>query len=112
MLSYSGFNSKKIKKIWPELSLKMQEISQILEANAKYAPYLQKQNTDIKLLLQEEGYKIPKDFNFSKILALSTEVREKLSAVKPQTIAQAKRIPGVTPAAAVSILIHLKNKVA
>ena len=84
----------KIKKIWPELSEIRSDISTVTEANAKYHPYLKRQEEDIKLLKKEEGQKIPHNFDFSVLQGLSAEVREKLLNVKPQTIAQVKRIPG------------------
>ena len=70
------------------------DISTVAEANAKYHPYLKRQEEDIKLLKKEEGQKIPHNFDFSVLQGLSAEVREKLLNVKPQTIAQVKRIPG------------------
>ncbi|ABD45933.1 tRNA uridine-5-carboxymethylaminomethyl(34) synthesis enzyme MnmG [Neorickettsia sennetsu] len=96
-------------RIWPELSEVPEKYREMLTINARYEPYLLRQEQDVKLLRNNEKVVIPSNFDFGAIKSLSSEVIEKLEAVRPETLAQAKRISGVTPAAIVSILIHLRR---
>ena len=74
-----------------------------IETETKYAGYLAQQDRQILQMTDAESRPIPKDFSYSAIPGLSNEVRHKLDKVRPETLGQAKRIPGVTPAA-VSVL--------
>jgi tRNA uridine 5-carboxymethylaminomethyl modification enzyme len=74
-----------------------------VETEAKYEGYLVQQDRQIRRLSESEGRGIPADFSYESIPGLSTEVRQKLSRVRPVTLGQAGQIPGVTPAA-VSVL--------
>ncbi|APR99106.1 tRNA uridine-5-carboxymethylaminomethyl(34) synthesis enzyme MnmG [Wolbachia endosymbiont of Folsomia candida] len=86
------------------------EIYEIIEIEAKYKPYLVRQEADMKFLQEETNTSIPLDFDYSQVKGLSSEVREKLQTINPSTIGIAKQIQGITPAAIVSILVYLKNK--
>jgi tRNA uridine 5-carboxymethylaminomethyl modification enzyme len=74
-----------------------------VETEAKYEGYLLQQDRQIRRMVDAEGRQIPSDFAYENIPGLSTEVRQKLTRVRPVTLGQAGRIPGVTPAA-VSVL--------
>jgi tRNA uridine 5-carboxymethylaminomethyl modification enzyme len=74
-----------------------------VETEAKYEGYLLQQDRQIRRLVEAEGRGIPTDFSYENIPGLSNEVRQKLTRVRPVTLGQAGRIPGVTPAA-VSVL--------
>jgi tRNA uridine 5-carboxymethylaminomethyl modification enzyme len=74
-----------------------------VETEAKYEGYLLQQDRQIRRLVESEGRGIPADFSYECIPGLSNEVRQKLTRVRPVTLGQAGRIPGVTPAA-VSVL--------
>lgn len=76
---------------------------------AKYSGYIDRQKEDIDRLKRLEGTDIPQDFSYSDVKGLSNEVVQKLSEVSPATIAQASRVPGVTPAAVSLLLIYLKK---
>lgn len=108
LLSYKDVNFDKLIDIWPKISEIDSNIKQLIQIEAKYASYLERQNIDIENLKREEEMKIPLDLNYNA-LNLSNEVVEKLSYIKPSTIGIAKRIPGITPAAITAILIYLKN---
>ncbi|MDN5248126.1 MAG: tRNA uridine-5-carboxymethylaminomethyl(34) synthesis enzyme MnmG [Wolbachia endosymbiont of Tyrophagus putrescentiae] len=110
LLSYPNISLDKLEKIWPELNVVKGESREIVETEAKYRPYLVRQEADIKFLQEEANTRIPIDFDYSQIKGLSSEVIEKLQTTKPSTIGIAKQIQGITPAAIVSILIYLKNK--
>jgi tRNA uridine 5-carboxymethylaminomethyl modification enzyme len=70
-----------------------------LETTIKYAGYLRRQDADIERARKDERRRIPRDFPFARVPGLSREVVQRLGQVQPDTIGQASRIPGVTPAA-------------
>jgi len=86
--------------IWVELKS--------VETEVKYAGYLQQQERAIERLKKAESKNIPDWFDYANIPGLSREMREKLSRVRPQTIGQASRLPGVTPAAVALLNIHVE----
>ncbi|MCF6204925.1 MAG: tRNA uridine-5-carboxymethylaminomethyl(34) synthesis enzyme MnmG [Methylococcaceae bacterium] len=77
---------------------------------AKYAGYIDRQKTEIDRTKRHNHLKLPIDEDYSKVSGLSNEVSEKLKLQKPETLGQASRIPGITPAAISLLLIHLKKK--
>lgn len=85
-------------------------IGEQLEIRLKYAGYLTHQFAEIERQKKHETLLIPESLEYEKIVGLSTEVRQKLTQVRPTTLGQAGRIPGITPAALSLLLIHLKKK--
>ena len=83
------------------------QVAQQVEIQAKYAGYIDRQREDIERLKRHEDMHLPDDLDYQAIDGLSNEVKQKLAEARPQTLARASRIPGVTPAA---ILIHLKKR--
>ena len=81
---------------------------EILE-DAHYAPYLQRQDSEIAELRRNERVVVPADFDFRTIGGLSTEMIERLDAARPDTLAAAGRIRGITPAALAAILVHVRR---
>ncbi len=77
---------------------------------AKYAGYIDRQQTEINRTKRYNHLKLPVDEDYSKVSGLSNEVSEKLKLQKPETLGQASRIPGITPAAISLLLVHLKKK--
>jgi tRNA uridine 5-carboxymethylaminomethyl modification enzyme len=77
------------------------------EINIKYKGYIEKEKDNVAKLLRMETIKIPNDFDYSKILSLSKEAQQKFTKIKPNTIAQASRISGVSPADINVLLIYL-----
>ena len=86
------------------------EVAEQLEIQARYDGYISRQRAEIERQREQESKVLPDDFDFDQVRGLSTEVREKLLRVRPVTIGQAARIPGVTPAAVSLLLIHLKRR--
>lgn len=78
-----------------------------IETEAKYAGYIAQQERQIERLRDSEGRRIPEAFEFSDIPGLSAEVKQKLIRVRPETLGQAGRIPGVTPAAIAVLDVYL-----
>ena len=83
------------------------EIQEQAEINIKYKGYIDKERENVAKLQRMESIKIPADFDFQKITSLSSEAKTKLSQIKPETIAQAARVSGVSPADINVLLIYL-----
>jgi len=81
-----------------------------IEASVKYAGYIERQKTDIERLQKNENTKIPNTVDYENVIGLSNEVKQKLSAARPQSLARASRLPGVTPAAISLLMVHLKKE--
>ncbi len=77
------------------------------EIELKYAGYLKAERIQVKRLDELESVRLPQSFDYATVASLSTEVREKLERIRPATLAQALRIPGMTPAAISILMIHL-----
>lgn len=86
-----------------------QDAAEQVEIQAKYAGYIDRQSVEVARLQNHENTALPVNLNYTQVLGLSNEVREKLSQARPITIGQASRIPGVTPAAISLLLVHLKK---
>jgi tRNA uridine 5-carboxymethylaminomethyl modification enzyme len=84
-------------------------ISSQVEILVKYSGYIDRQTDEIKKLKKNEQVRLPADIDYSTIVGLSNEVKQKLLDHRPETIAQASRISGVTPAAVSLLLVHLKK---
>jgi tRNA uridine 5-carboxymethylaminomethyl modification enzyme len=85
-------------------------VAEQVEIQAKYAGYIERQRDEIERQRAQEAVRLPVDFDFDRVRGLSTEVRETLNRVRPYTLGQAARIPGVTPAAVSLLLIHLRRR--
>ena len=81
-----------------------------VEIHAKYSGYIERQQEDVDRLRAYENTIIPDDFDYSVVDGLSNEVKQKLTAARPQTLARAARISGITPAAISLVLIYLKKR--
>ena len=81
-----------------------------IEASIKYAGYIERQKTDVERLQKNENTKIPTTVNYENVVGLSNEVKQKLSEARPQSLARASRLPGVTPAAISLLMVHLKKE--
>ena len=92
-----------------QADLRDQVVEQV-EIQAKYAGYIDRQRDEVERARRAEAIQLPGDLNYTRVKGLSAEVSEKLSRHRPETLGQAGRIPGVTPAAVSLLLIHLKKK--
>ena len=86
------------------------EIAEQLEIDGKYAGYLERQEAEIRAFRKDEALKLPRDLDYGAIGSLSTEVRSKLGAARPETLGAAARISGVTPAALIALLRHVARR--
>jgi tRNA uridine 5-carboxymethylaminomethyl modification enzyme len=80
-----------------------------LEVAAKYAGYIERQEEEIERHRRNEETRLPPDLDYARVAGLSNEVRQKLAQLRPATVGQASRVPGVTPAAVSILLVHLKK---
>jgi tRNA uridine 5-carboxymethylaminomethyl modification enzyme len=96
--------------IWPQLKALDPATAEQLEIEALYAGYLLRQQDDIAAFRRDEALAVPPDLDYGAIGSLSNEVRQKLEAVRPTTLGQASRIAGVTPAALVALLRHVRRR--
>jgi tRNA uridine 5-carboxymethylaminomethyl modification enzyme len=87
-------------------------VAEQVEISVKYAGYLERQNEEIERRRRHENTPIPASFDYARVSGLSAEVAQKLSRALPQTVGQAGRIAGVTPAAISLLLVHLKRRAA
>lgn len=81
-----------------------------VEIQIKYQGYISRQQDEIARQQSAESHRLPADFDYTHVPGLSKEVQQKLSSHRPQTIGQASRISGVTPAAISLLLVHLKRR--
>ena len=99
----------RLREIWPELDAVAPEIAEQIEIDGRYAGYLERQEADIHAFRRDEALKLPRDLDYGAIGSLSTEIRQKLDAAKPENLGAASRISGVTPAALVALLRHVRR---
>lgn len=91
-------------------SLAGEAAAEQVEIEAKYAGYIERQQEEVDRLRAYENTLIPEDLDYATVDGLSNEVKQKLAAARPQTLARASRISGVTPAAISLILVNLKKR--
>lgn len=85
------------------------QVSEQVEIQLKYQGYINRQEEDIQKLKRQENTALPADFDYQRMDGLSNELKQKLLIAKPDSLARAARIPGMTPAAISLLLIHLKK---
>nr|WP_312509060.1 tRNA uridine-5-carboxymethylaminomethyl(34) synthesis enzyme MnmG [Pseudomonas luteola] len=86
------------------------QVAEQVEIKTKYAGYIERQQDEIERLRSSESIRLPADLDYTAISGLSKEIQHKLSQGRPETLGQASRIPGVTPAAISLLMIHLKKR--
>jgi tRNA uridine 5-carboxymethylaminomethyl modification enzyme len=111
LLSYPDVDMTRLTAIWPEIGAIEPAIAAQLEINARYAVYIARQELDLAAFRKDEAIAIPEDFSFEGLPGLSNEIRQKLAYHKPASLGQAARLDGITPAAMMLILAHLKKGV-
>lgn len=86
------------------------QVQEQVQIQVKYAGYIDRQVDDIARVRRQESTPLPLDLDYSQVAGMSNEIKNKLSEVRPASLGQAGRIPGVTPAAVSMLLIHLKKR--
>jgi len=109
LLSYPGIDVARLTAIWPEIGKLDPAIGEQLAVDARYAVYVKRQELDIASFRKDECIAIPCGFAFSALPGLSAELRQKLDRYRPENLGQAARLDGMTPAALMLLLAHLKK---
>ena len=109
LLSFVDVNFDTLTVLRPELDRIDPEVRPQLKRDALYAQYIKRQARDVENLARDEEHAIPRDFDFEALGGLSNELKQKLGAARPETLGQAGRIDGMTPAALTLILAHLQK---
>ncbi|MGO1075387.1 tRNA uridine-5-carboxymethylaminomethyl(34) synthesis enzyme MnmG [Inquilinus sp. CA228] len=110
LLRYPGIDLAALACIWPELAAWPEAVAEQIETEAKYAGYLDRQEADIRAFRRDEGLALPAELDFDAIGSLSNETRQILKRSRPPTLGAAARLPGVTPAALVALLKHVRRE--
>ena len=110
LLSLESVGFSDIKTLWPELAVIPDYLHAQLAADCRYACYVGRQQSDIDALRRDESLLIPPHTDFTIVGGLSAESCDILQKYQPETIGQANRLPGLTPAAVVSVLRHVKRQ--
>ncbi len=110
LLRYPEIGMEDLKNIWPEIVAIPPAILEQLEIDGRYAGYIQRQEADINAFRRDEALLLPKDLDYKAVGSLSNEMQVKLGQHRPDTLGAAARIPGVTPAALVALLRHVRRR--
>jgi tRNA uridine 5-carboxymethylaminomethyl modification enzyme len=112
LLAYPEINLARLARVWPELAALAPDIADQLEIDARYAGYLERQERDIAAFRRDEALLLPPDLDYAAVGSLSREIRDKLTLGRPATLGAAARISGVTPAALIALLKHVRRRAA
>jgi len=110
LLTLDGVRITDILPLWPEHATIPPSLHSQLEADYRYAGYIVRQQADIDALRRDEAVLIPAQTDFASVGGLSTEAKDILCRFQPETIGHANRLPGLTPAAVVAVLHHIKRQ--
>jgi tRNA uridine 5-carboxymethylaminomethyl modification enzyme len=86
------------------------QLGPALEVRARYTGYIERAQEEIERARHNEHTPLPADLDYRALAGLSNEVRQKLTEIRPATLGQAARVPGVTPVAVGILLVHLKKR--
>ena len=111
LLSFPDITFTHISNIWSELKVEPKIATQ-LEIECQYAIYIERQKNDIKTYRKDSKLRIPRDIDYSSVGSLSNEAKELLNTARPETIAQASSLPGITPAAIGAVIIYMRQMAA
>ena len=109
VIGQRNVNMAKIRQIFPNIPDYGKPIDNQVEIDAHYMGYLHRQSKDIRSFQKDESVLIPDNIKYDCLSGLSNEIKSKLIKVKPKTLGQAIRIDGVTPAAVIILLSHIKK---
>ena len=110
LLRYPEIGLAELARLWPELGQLPPAIAEQVEIDGKYSGYLGRQEADIRAFRKDEALALPATLDIDAIGSLSTEIRQKLRQTRPSTLGAAARIPGMTPAALVTLLRFVKRR--
>ncbi|MEE2694658.1 MAG: tRNA uridine-5-carboxymethylaminomethyl(34) synthesis enzyme MnmG [Pseudomonadota bacterium] len=109
LLGYKDIGWDTLKNLWPEVEHWDGDASEQLEIEAKYKIYLSRQEAEVEAYKRDRALTIPPTLNYENVGSLSNEARESLEVARPENLAGAARLPGVTPAALTALMVHLRK---
>ncbi|GBD42349.1 tRNA uridine 5-carboxymethylaminomethyl modification enzyme MnmG [bacterium HR39] len=109
LLRLPGVDLRRLAGVWPELLRFGADAAEQVEIEARYAGYIERQLAEIRLMRREEEMLLPADLDYAAIPGLSSAARAVLERVRPRSLGQAARIPGITPAALVVLARHARR---
>lgn len=112
LLSFPTIALEDVLRVWPHLAQHDAAVLSQVAVDALYAVYVDRQEEEVKLLNREEGLSIPADMHYASLPGLSNELTQRLMAVRPETLAQARRLEGMTPSAMGLLLMHIRKRAA
>lgn len=109
LLAFPNVTFETLKDIWTDLANVEDAVARQVSNDALYMNYFDRQSRDAAMLKRDEDHKIPSDFSFDDVDGLSNELKAKLKTHRPETLAHASRIDGITPAALTLLLMNLRK---
>jgi tRNA uridine 5-carboxymethylaminomethyl modification enzyme len=109
LLTYPDVDVTWLVKIEPRFAAIDAKTAERLETEAKYSVYLDRQKSDVAQIRHEESRQIPETVDFASVPGLSNELKQKMQARRPRSIADAQRMEGMTPAALAIIVAHVRH---
>jgi tRNA uridine 5-carboxymethylaminomethyl modification enzyme len=109
LLAHPDLDIARLAAVWPELGFLPPAIAEQLEIDARYAGYIERQERDVVAFRRDEALLLPPELDYAAIGGLSAEISGKLAVARPATLGAAGRIGGVTPAALVALLRHVRR---
>ena len=109
LLAFPDVTIARLQVLWPQLGAIAPAIAAQAEIDARYDVYLRRQDADVASYRKDEQVTISAGFDYAALSGLSTEIRQKLERHRPASLAQAARIDGMTPAALMLVLAHVKK---
>jgi len=110
LLRYPALDLARLAEIWPELRALAPAVARQIEIEGRYQGYMERQEADIRAFRKDEALELPADLDYGAVGGLSTEIKQLLTMSRPATLGAASRIPGVTPAAVMALLRHVKKR--
>jgi len=110
-LALPATSAEAVERLFPWLRELPARVRRHVEAEALYAPYLERQQHERALVAREEGIAIPVELDFAEIAGLSLEMRDRLARSRPETLGSAGRLAGITPSAVAALAVHLRRGV-
>jgi tRNA uridine 5-carboxymethylaminomethyl modification enzyme len=109
LLAQPGVGFENLAQVWPEILGWRNDVREQLEVDASYAGYLDRQTAEIQSFRRDENLILAANLDYWSVGGLSTECREKLSAIRPLSLGQAARIEGISPGALTALLAHVRR---
>ena len=109
LLARDGMTVERLLPLWPELGRIPENLRRQLETDCRYRGYVERQRADVEAMRRDDALAIPRGTDYGGIGGLSRESVEILSRHRPETVGQANRLPGLTPAAVVAVIRHLRR---